>query len=153
MVTKTLDAQQYTDLSADHRIAQSADGKRVQVDHQTQDQQWSLSALQSDIGENRYLYCTVGYHNLMPMADIQGLIDKLENHLQANGTTELSGGEVQSLQITPLWASEGSGMDQMYHIEALGVLPDPDFVAQFQIYSYGFSAGAFGVFPLDDLDR
>ncbi|MEM9576454.1 MAG: hypothetical protein AAF999_05525 [Pseudomonadota bacterium] len=149
---RAVDPTAFETLPQEHRISKSTDGLRVQVDHQTQDQRWSVSAMHSDLSDMRYIYCTVNYHNPQPLDDVDGLGAALRSRLEASGATAIAGGEVEDLKITSIYASRGSGVDQLVHMEAAGVLPDPDFIAQFQIYSYGLSVGTIAVLPIGEIE-
>lgn len=149
---KAVDTKAFETLPPEHRISKSTDGLRAQVDHQTQDQQWTFSASHSDLSDMRYIYCTVGYHNLQPLGDVENLGTVLRARLEASGATAIAGGEVEDLKITSIYATAGSGTDRMVHMEAAGVLPDPAFIAQFQIFSYGISIGAFALLPISEIN-
>ncbi|QYX56676.1 hypothetical protein K1T73_16830 [Roseovarius sp. SCSIO 43702] len=151
MRTKGVDPDAFDNLPSEHRISKSTDGRRIQVDHQTQDMKWSVSAAQSDLAATRYIYCMVGYHNLQPLEDFDGIVAALRERLEKSNASDIAGGEDEFLRITPLYATPGSGLDQTVHMDAIGVLSEPDFVAQFQVYSYGISIGTLAVLPLREV--
>ena len=141
----SVDPAAYVSLPPEHRIAQSTDGNRIQIDHQTQDQKWSLSITQTDLGDRRYLHCHVGYHNLQPLESFEAIASDLRARLELSGATALAGGEDRDIKITSIYAAPGSGVDKMINIDALGLLSYPEMVAQFHVYSYGIGIGAFGI--------
>lgn len=138
----------FENLPNEHRLSQSADGRRVQIDHQTQDLQWTVSAAQSELGGKRMIYCTVSYHNLQQIADVEQMTRDLVDRLKASGATEVVGGNEKVVKISPLYASPGSGIDQTGHIDAFGLLPSNDMFLQFQVFGYGLSATVLGILPL-----
>ena len=149
---KTVDPEDFKSLPAEHRIASSTDGRRIQVDHQTQDQQWSVSASQSDVGGKRYIYCTVAYHNFQQLADVAQISENLIAMLKASGATDIAGGPQQDIQITPLYATPGSGIDQSVEFDVVGLQPWPDVLVQFQVFTYGMGIGVLTDFPLSEVE-
>lgn len=145
-------AADFENLPNEHRIAQSPDGRRIQIDHQTQDLQWTVSASQSDVGGNRFLYCTVSYHNLQQVADVDAITRDLIDRLKASGATDIVGGEEQVIKISPLYATQGSGIEKTSHVDAHGLLPSDELVIQFQVYTYGLGASILGVLPLNEVE-
>ncbi len=150
MKKKAVDPEDFNSLPAEHRIASSTDGRRIQVDHQTQDQQWSLSVNQSDVGGRRYLYCTVAYHNLQQLADVEQTSEALLNMLKASGATDIAGGPQQNIKITSLYATPGSGIEQSVAFDVVGLQPWPDVLFQFQVFTYGVGIGIQTSFPLSE---
>ncbi len=149
MQARAVDVDAFMNLPPEHRIAVSTDGKRIQIDHQTQDQRQSLGVMQSDLGERRFIDCNVGYHNLQPIGDFEAVAAELRQRLEVSGVTAIAGGEDDVLKITSIYASEGSGLDKTVLMDVLGLFPDPNIVTNFQVYSYGIAISALAIFPMD----
>ena len=72
--------------------------------------------------------------------------------LKASGATDIAGGPQQDIQITPLYATPGSGIDQSVEFDVVGLQPWPDVLVQFQVFTYGMGIGVLTAFPLSEVE-